>query len=34
MHSHDEDVILYEIMCWFVEQVAEQVECCRLIGQE
>ncbi|MFI8529969.1 hypothetical protein ACIGMX_06935 [Streptomyces aquilus] len=28
--SHDEHVIPYEIMRWFMEQVAEQVERCRL----
>ncbi|MFJ8444420.1 hypothetical protein [Kitasatospora griseola] len=26
IHSHDEHVIPYEIMRWFMEQVAEQVE--------
>ncbi|MGC5039904.1 hypothetical protein ACPXCS_33455 [Streptomyces sp. DT190] len=30
IHSHDEHVILYEIMRWFMEQVAEQVERYRL----
>ncbi|MFE7462705.1 hypothetical protein ACFU6R_01185 [Streptomyces sp. NPDC057499] len=29
IHSHDEHVIPYEIMCWFMEQVAEQVDRCR-----
>ncbi len=29
IHSHDEHVIPYEIMRWFMEQVAEQVERCR-----
>ncbi|MFJ3821379.1 hypothetical protein [Streptomyces nodosus] len=29
-HSLDEQVIPYEIMCWFMEQVAEQVERCRI----
>jgi hypothetical protein len=30
IHSHDEHVIPFEIMRWFMEQVAEQVERCRL----
>ncbi|WP_328885353.1 hypothetical protein [Streptomyces sp. NBC_00316] len=30
MHSHDEHVIPYEIMRWFMEQVADQVERCRV----
>ncbi|WP_439680775.1 hypothetical protein [Embleya sp. MST-111070] len=30
IHSHDEHVIPYEIMRWFMEQVAEQVERCRV----
>lgn len=30
IHSHDEHVIPYEIMRWFMEQVAEQVERCRI----
>ncbi|MER7173285.1 hypothetical protein [Streptomyces mesophilus] len=35
IHSHDEHVIPYEIMCWFMEQVADQVERCRIaFGQE
>ncbi|PBC77089.1 hypothetical protein BX265_1826 [Streptomyces sp. TLI_235] len=29
IHSHDEHVIPYEIMRWFMEQVAEQVERCQ-----
>ncbi|WP_327364927.1 hypothetical protein [Streptomyces sp. NBC_01296] len=29
IHSHDEHVIPYEIMRWFMEQVAEQVARCR-----
>ncbi|MFC1435706.1 hypothetical protein ACEZDB_34235 [Streptacidiphilus sp. N1-3] len=29
IHSHDEHVIPYEIMRWFMEQVGEQVERCR-----
>ncbi|MFF3017227.1 hypothetical protein [Streptomyces sp. NPDC057939] len=29
IHSHDEHVIPYEIMRWFMEQVTEQVERCR-----
>ncbi|MEC3992098.1 hypothetical protein VSR01_00445 [Actinacidiphila sp. DG2A-62] len=28
-HSHDEHVIPYEIVRWFMKQVAEQVEQCR-----
>ncbi|MGW6444535.1 hypothetical protein [Lentzea sp. NPDC055074] len=30
IHSHDEHVIPYEIMRWFMERVADQVEGCRL----
>ncbi|MFK4268555.1 hypothetical protein [Streptomyces milbemycinicus] len=30
IHSHDEHVIPYEIMRWFMEQVADQVEPCRI----
>ncbi|MCX5558003.1 hypothetical protein [Streptomyces sp. NBC_00038] len=33
-HSHDEHVIPYEIMRWFMEQVAEQVERCRLAFEQ
>lgn len=29
VHSHDEHVIPYEIMRWFMEQAADQVERCR-----
>ncbi|MFG3498778.1 hypothetical protein [Streptomyces sp. NPDC047928] len=29
IESHNEDVIPYEIMRWFMEQVADQVERCR-----
>ncbi|MBP0448835.1 hypothetical protein J5Y04_04660 [Kitasatospora sp. RG8] len=29
IHSHDEHVVPYDIMRWFVEQVTEQVERCR-----
>ena len=29
IHSHDEHVIPYEIMRWFMEQVGRQVERCR-----
>ncbi|GAA1091544.1 MULTISPECIES: hypothetical protein [Kitasatospora] len=29
IHSHDEHVVPYEIMRWFMEQVTEQVERCR-----
>ncbi|WP_203614848.1 hypothetical protein [Streptomyces sp. SID13726] len=34
IHSHDERVIPYEIMRWFMEQVAEQVERCRLAFEQ
>ncbi|WP_406156328.1 hypothetical protein OG298_01495 [Streptomyces sp. NBC_01005] len=34
IHSHDEQVIPYEIMRWFMEQVAEQVERCRLAFEQ
>ena len=34
IHSHDEHVIPYEIMRWFMEQVAEQVEHCRLAFEQ
>jgi hypothetical protein len=34
IHSHDEHVIPYEIMRWFMEQVAEQVERCRLAFEQ
>ncbi|WP_327279857.1 MULTISPECIES: hypothetical protein [unclassified Streptomyces] len=30
IHSHDEHVIPYEVMRWFLEQVADQVERCRI----
>ncbi|MGW7276455.1 hypothetical protein ACWGH5_38895 [Streptomyces sp. NPDC054864] len=30
IHSHDEHVIPHEIMRWFMEHVAEQVERCRI----
>ncbi|MEW2138037.1 hypothetical protein AB0892_15795 [Streptomyces sp. NPDC005409] len=30
IHSHDEHVVPYEIMRWFREQVADQVERCRI----
>ncbi|GCE00669.1 hypothetical protein EHYA_08395 [Embleya hyalina] len=30
IHSHDEHVIPYEIMHWFMEQVADQVDRCRI----
>jgi hypothetical protein len=30
IHSHDEHVVPYEIMRWFMEQVAGQVESCRV----
>ncbi len=29
IHSHDEPVVPYEIMRWFMEQAADQVERCR-----
>ncbi|MGW6710434.1 hypothetical protein ACWGDE_36845 [Streptomyces sp. NPDC054956] len=29
IHSHDEHVVPYEIMRWFMEQVTDQVERCR-----
>ncbi len=29
IHSRDEQVIPYAVMCWFMERVAEQVEGCR-----
>ncbi|MFJ3966138.1 hypothetical protein [Streptomyces sp. NPDC090036] len=37
IHSHDEHVIPYEIMRWFMDHVADQVERCRgamQVGQE
>src|SRR5690242_6593335 len=34
IHSHDERVIPYEIMRWFMEQVAEQVERCRIAFEQ
>ncbi|MFI1584529.1 hypothetical protein [Embleya sp. NPDC020630] len=35
IHSHDEHVIPYEIMRWFMELVADQVDRCRTtFGQE
>ncbi|MEU9592293.1 hypothetical protein AB0D84_21625 [Streptomyces sp. NPDC048193] len=34
IHSHDEHVIPYEIMCWFMEHVAEQVERCRIAFEQ
>ncbi|QLJ02338.1 hypothetical protein HZZ00_15760 [Streptomyces sp. NEAU-sy36] len=30
IHSHDEHVVPYEIMRWFMDQVADQVERCRI----
>ncbi|MFF4765095.1 hypothetical protein [Streptomyces sp. NEAU-H3] len=30
VHSHDEHVIPYEIVRWFMEHVAEQVDRCRI----
>ncbi|MGW6744244.1 hypothetical protein ACWGDX_26530 [Streptomyces sp. NPDC055025] len=29
IHSHDEHVVPYEIMVWFMEQVTDQVQRCR-----
>ncbi|MEU0913228.1 hypothetical protein [Streptomyces althioticus] len=34
IHSHDEHVIPYEIMRWFMEHVAEQVERCRIAFEQ
>ncbi len=34
IHSHDEHVIPYEIMRWFMEQAAEQVERCRIAFEQ
>ena len=34
IHSHDEHVIPYEIMRWFMEQVAEQVKRCRIAFEQ
>ncbi|MGW2183740.1 hypothetical protein ACWCXX_38220 [Streptomyces sp. NPDC001732] len=34
IHSHDEHVVPYEIMRWFMEKVAEQVERCRLAFEQ
>ncbi|MEW2623313.1 hypothetical protein [Streptomyces sp. NPDC048106] len=34
IHSHDERVIPYAITSWFMEQVAEQVERCRLAFEQ
>ncbi|MFF8866237.1 hypothetical protein ACF08B_29765 [Streptomyces sp. NPDC015139] len=34
IHSHDEHVIPYEIMRWFMEQVAGQVERCRIAFEQ
>ncbi|WP_234351569.1 hypothetical protein [Streptomyces sp. XY413] len=34
IHSHDEHVIPYEIMRWLMEQVAEQVERCRIAFEQ
>ncbi|MFI5681285.1 hypothetical protein [Streptomyces cellulosae] len=34
IHSHDEHVIPCEIMRWFMEQVAEQVERCRIAFEQ
>ncbi|MFI1531459.1 hypothetical protein [Streptomyces griseus] len=34
IHSHDEHVVPYEIMRWFMEQVAGQVERCRIAFEQ
>ncbi|MFG3024710.1 hypothetical protein ACGFZQ_40410 [Streptomyces sp. NPDC048254] len=34
IRSHDEHVIPYEIMRWFMEQVAEQVKRCRIAFEQ
>ncbi|WP_326756831.1 hypothetical protein OH738_39960 [Streptomyces hirsutus] len=34
IHSHDEHAIPYEIMRWFMEQVADQVERCRIAFEQ
>ncbi|MEV4436262.1 hypothetical protein [Streptomyces sp. NPDC049555] len=34
IHSHDEHAIPYEIMRWFMEQVAEQVKRCRIAFEQ
>lgn len=34
LHSRDEHVIPYEIVRWFMEHVAEQVERCRLAFEQ
>ncbi|WP_141208907.1 hypothetical protein [Streptomyces griseorubiginosus] len=34
IHSHDEHVIPYEIMRWFMEQVADQAERCRIAFEQ
>ncbi|GLY64971.1 hypothetical protein [Amycolatopsis taiwanensis] len=34
VHSHDEHVIPYGIMRWFMEHVAEQVERCRIAFEQ
>ncbi|MFE4830162.1 hypothetical protein [Streptomyces sp. NPDC056672] len=34
IHSHDEHVIPYEIMVWFMEQVTDQVQRCRAAPAE
>ncbi|MFK0116156.1 hypothetical protein [Streptomyces sp. NPDC090994] len=31
IHSHDEHVIPYEIMRWFMQHMADQVEGCRIM---
>ncbi|MEV6332062.1 hypothetical protein [Streptomyces sp. NPDC051909] len=34
VYSPDERVVPYEIMCWFMEQVADQVERCRVAFEQ
>ncbi|TWV56362.1 hypothetical protein FRZ03_04525 [Streptomyces misionensis] len=34
IHGHDEHIVPYEIMRWFMERVAEQVERCRLAFEQ
>ncbi|MFF7755198.1 hypothetical protein ACFZCP_39640 [Streptomyces sp. NPDC007971] len=34
IHSGDEHVVPYEIMRWFMEQVADQVERCRVAFEQ
>ncbi|MFE5914152.1 hypothetical protein ACFQ6B_34425 [Streptomyces wedmorensis] len=34
VHSPDERVVPYEVMCWFMEQVADQVKRCRIAFEQ